>query len=446
MLRSSTAVLMLCDSCMHGKGCRPHTHTHDLTHTGPTPVNSRILSVAISFGKAKLSHVKRVPAHPALPGLEMSDSLTIPEVIGEELAGILRRVQNTPQSLVDWLEAEELTQPADVGAVTNDESKVPAAITALLTGQDVLRVRHRSAVVRVWWLCRTAMSREEGIATGKVRRDDDAPLDSAVSDPCHAAWTQRCGYRILSCKLLIETTLRSILNELSAKPRRLTVRLAENLRTQTCIDRGEASALVFRAGQAPTKTIDINDEITDKYCLWMRIRAWLFSISWLTVTEKTFLSPAKAEAYSETLLELLHQRFDGTPAPLSHYITAYLQSARIWVEAVRDGKSLENALSEEATWRHLWSTYARPMASTPEKTPRASAGNSGADIPDSVTKEMSILRQQNKQFQSERDLANNRLRQKSGSPAPPAKKKEETDPRAKRRRVIDLRPNRNSKE
>ena len=201
--------------------------------------------------------------------------------------------------------------------------------------------------------------------------------------------------------------------------------------------------MVFRAGQAPTKTIDINDEITDKYCLWMRIRAWFFSISWLTVTEKTFLSPAKAEAYSETLLELLHQRFDGTPAPLSHYITAYLQSARIWVEAVRDGKSLENALSEEATWRHLWSTYARTTPSTPEKTPRSSAGNSGADIPESVTKEMSILRQQNKQFQSERDLANNKLRQSPGSTAP-VKKKDDVDPRAKRRRVIDLRPNRRS--
>ena len=377
----------------------------------------------------------------------MGDSLIIPIEIGEELAGLLRRVANTPQSLVDWLKTEELFVPADVGAITSDEGKVPALITGLLADHDALRVRHKSAVVRVWWLCRTAMSREEGIATGKVRRDDDAPLDASVSDPCHAAWISRCGYRILSCKLLIETTLRSILNELNAKPRRLTVRLAESLRTQTCIDRGEASALVFRAGQAPTKTIDINDEVSDKYCLWMRIRAWLFSIAWLTVAEKNFLSPAKAESYAETLLELLHQKFDGHPAPLSHYITAYLQSARIWVEAVRDGKTLECALGEEATWRHLWSTYARPALATPEKSIRSTL-NGGADVPDSMRKELDLLKKQNQQFQSERDVANNKLRMATNGrikKEPGEQEPTKTGAAAKRRRVVNLLPNRQTK-
>ena len=335
-------------------------------------------------------------------------------------------------------------QPADLGAVTKDEDKVPALVTALLTDQTNLRIKHKSAVVRVWWLCRTSMSREEGIASGKVRQNDDAPLDSMVADPCHSAWASFCGYRILSCRLLIETTLRSIHNELHAKPRRLTVRLAEHLRTQTCIDRGEGSALVFRAGQAPTKHVDVNDEISDKYNLWVRIRAWLFSIAWLTISEKPpCLSAAKADAYSETLLELMHQRFDGTPAPLSHFVTAYLQSARIWVEGVRDGKTLEGALQEEATWRHLWSTYARPHFQTPEKTRVPASSNMGPDISDNTVKEMDNLKKLNKQFQSERDQALNKLKSSGSNTGAGAAAggKGEGGGGNKRRRVVNLIPN-----
>lgn len=368
-------------------------------------------------------------------------AITVDASISEELAGILRKVANTPQELADWIAAENLVEPADVGALCKDEEKVATIITNCLENQAGLRLKHKSAVVRVWWMCRASMSKQEGVASGRIRTDDAGPLEPEVSDPCHQAWTAHCGYRILSCKLLIETTLKSLYNELNMKPRRLTVRLAENLRTQTCIDRAEASALVFRAGQAPTKTVDVNDEVTDKYNLWMRIRAWLFSISFLMIADRSFLSPAKAEAYSEILLELMHQRFDGSPAPLSHYITAYLQSARIWVEAVRDGKTLETALGEEATWRHLWSTYARPMASTPERPAKPSTpANSGPDVSGNLQKEIENLKKQNKQYQSERDVALNRLKGSNGK----AKDAEDEDADARKRRrvAVSLRPNR----
>ena len=88
----------------------------------------------------------------------------------------------------------------------------------------------------------------------------------------------------------------------------------------TCIDTSEASVLVCTAGQAPTKQVDVNDEIVDKYNLWMCIRACLFLMSWLMVAEKS-------EAYSEIFLVHMHQRFDGQPAPLSHFVTAFAISA-----------------------------------------------------------------------------------------------------------------------
>ena len=314
--------------------------------------------------------------------------------------------------------------PADVGAITKDEEKVSGLITNQLADAGTLRTKHKSAVVRIWWLCRTAMTKEENLSTGKMSAPMDGPLEPEVSEPCHEAWVKKCGVRILSNKILIDTTLKSIHNELMAKPRRLTVRLAENLRTQACISKQEGSALVFRAGQAPTRHQDINEEVVDKYNLWVRIRAWLFSISFLMINE-TFLSPAKAESYSEMFLELMHQRFEGSPAPLQHFITAYLQSARVWVEAIRDGRTLEDALTAEATWRHLWTTYSN--FSSPSKSDRQSPAvtNHGPDIPKDMQAEVEKLRRQNSQFQSERDKA---LKQAKGSDEP-------TTPPTKRRKV-----------
>ena len=94
---------------------------------------------------------------------------------------------------------------------------------------------------------------------------------------------------------------------------------------------------------------------------------------------------------------------------------------------------MEQALTEEATWRHLWSTYARPMAQTPEKTRPT---NNGPDLSGNTNKEIEQLRKQNKQFQSERDQAVNKLNWQG--------KKEENEDAgggAKRRRTVNLKPN-----
>ena len=108
--------------------------------------------------------------------------------MSDELAGIIRKVEGTPQSFVDWVVQEELWSPADVGAVCKDEEKVSALITQQLVDHGTLRTKHKSAVVRIWWLCRTAMSREESLATGRCSAPTDGPLDPDVAEPCHTAW------------------------------------------------------------------------------------------------------------------------------------------------------------------------------------------------------------------------------------------------------------------
>ena len=115
-------------------------------------------------------------------------------------------------------------------------------------------------------------------------------------------------------------------------------------------------------------------------------------------------------------------------------MTAYLQSARIWVEAVRDGKSLEQALSKEATWRHLWSTYSKP-ASVSSQSP-SKGSTSGADIPDQLQKEIDILKKQNKTYQSERYVALNKL--KLGPQAGNSGNGEGGDGRRRKKRKVEL--------
>ena len=215
--------------------------------------------------------------------------------LSEELIAILRKGDSTPQALVDWLEDEGLSTPSSIGGITKEEERVPAMLTTLLPRQETLRIRHKSVVVRVWWLCRTAMTKEGMLSTGQVASaNSDSPLDAEITDPCHSQWIPKCGYRILTGRLLVETTLRSVWNELCSKPRKLLVRLAENLRTQACFSKNsDRSAVIFRPGQAPTATVDINDEVSDKYNLWLRIRAWLFSIFFLTISEFKFLTRAR---------------------------------------------------------------------------------------------------------------------------------------------------------
>ena len=121
-------------------------------------------------------------------------ALNLPEgKLSDEMVAILRKVANCPQHLVDWLVTEELSSPANLGGITKEEEKVPTLVTNLLPDTGSLRIKHKSAVVRVWWLCRTSMAREENISIGRVRTDEDKPLDADITDPCHAALVQKCS-------------------------------------------------------------------------------------------------------------------------------------------------------------------------------------------------------------------------------------------------------------
>ena len=344
---------------------------------------------------------------PNPPEVEMP--LSIPDKFSEALRGIFQKIEHTPQSLVDWSHGEELWHPHDIGTLTSEESQVPTQIIALLPGHDTLRHKHKSAIIRVWWCCRQAMSREESVASGRTQAtSDDQPIPQDVTDPCHAQWKSITGSRILSGKLLVDTMLNSMFRELSARPRRLSVRLAETLRTQTCISKQDSHALVMRPGQSVQKMGEVNDEVPDRYNLWIRVRAWLYSVAFLTVQEiSPFLTPGKAEYYSEMMLEMMHARFGGSPAPLLHFVNAYLQSARIWTECIRDGHTLEFALCQEASWRHLWTTYNSNAVSLERERPGNSKSlpNGGQDLDPKISEQLERLRQQNRDYQSQRDKA-----------------------------------------
>ncbi len=87
--------------------------------------------------------------------------VTIDARVSAELSDIIQKVQHCPRSLVDWIVLEELWHPHDVGTLTSVETGVPTAILDNLADSANLRLKHQSAVVRVWWLCRQAMTREE---------------------------------------------------------------------------------------------------------------------------------------------------------------------------------------------------------------------------------------------------------------------------------------------
>ena len=73
--------------------------------------------------------------------------------ISDELVAIIRKVSHTPQSFADWVKDEQLWAPADIGAIIKEEEKVSSNIIDLLPDAGALRTRHKSAVVRIWWLC-----------------------------------------------------------------------------------------------------------------------------------------------------------------------------------------------------------------------------------------------------------------------------------------------------
>jgi hypothetical protein len=298
----------------------------------------------------------------------------------------------------------------DVGYLCSSEQEVTSEIIAVANADAASpagcnEIRDKVTVRKLWKLCRAYLDRQA--KESDIGISMDAPMAPVTVRHIKDAWFLRHNFNLPNTLLLISQLQARLHRELLGTPRALSIILPSTMRTLSCTDPGSKQVLVkTAAGQLETQT-EVNDQIRGLNELYQRLRAFLFTVSYVTISEPTWFPYQSALNMSEHLFRFFYNRFDGQHAPLQYFTVAWASTCSKMSEAIRDGASLADFCAQTSAWEHLWIAF-RPSGQA-RGHGKAGSGSHGipdlpADLADKISRQSDLIAR----LQSEKDQANNR--------------------------------------
>ncbi len=323
--------------------------------------------------------------------------------ISPDLQGIYNEC-NISQAAADWLMTQGVLSPLEFALLAQKEDEITSKVIAPVktAGHVVESMQSTLSYTKCWVLCRRAMSRdEERVKSGL--NNEDQPLPQETDKTYRQAWQRRRNFPLGTDRLLTSNLQNRLHRGLSSRPRRMEIFLIEQLRTMGCTERKAQQAMLVQAGQPVRGTEVYDDAARSHFELWIRIRAFFTTIAFVSINDIEFMSFGGAEQMSDTILRLVHNNYGGSLAPVSHYVEAWAQTAKLMSEHVSTNEGLlETFVKSPSSWRHLWTNYVKP-ANAPAG--RAAKTSSGPDIDKDLADDMATMKERVRNMQSQRDKA-----------------------------------------
>ena len=331
----------------------------------------------------------------------------------------------------DWLLTQGVSSPLDFALLCPSEDAVAAKILAPVktAGHTTDSIQSNLSFVKAWTLCRRAMHREdERVKSGNVQ--EEAELPQEADKTLRRAWQTRRNFPLGTDRLLTSQLQNKLHRGLSMRPRRLDIFLIEQLRTMGCTERKAQQAMLVQAGQPVRGTEVYDDAARSHFELWIRIRAFFTSIAFVSVNDLDFMTFGGAEHMSDAILRIINQTYNGSLAPVTYYVEAWAQTAKLMSEHVSTNEGmLETFVRAPSSWRHLWTNFSKPANSNGRQKL-----HTGPDMDQDLGDEVQKMKERVRDMQSQRDKALAQAK-KAGKPvelSPNAWTKK--DPKTKKRK------------
>jgi len=188
--------------------------------------------------------------------------------------------------------------------------------------------------------------------------------------------------------------------EVNSTPPRLDVILAEQLRPKSCSDK----AIGTQLSCVPGKPIETQEVMVDNVAmpieLYIRIRAWLITMAFVSIRNPDFMNFQTAINSSDKILKFVTQTWNQgrTSAPVSYYTNAWASTIHHLSEEVRiNKKSLNLALSETGLWEFRWTSW-KPSENK-QGTGSGQEYTATPDLPKHISDEIASLKAANIKWQ-----------------------------------------------
>jgi len=309
---------------------------------------------------------------------------------------------SVPDVFRTWMASVGLSSPTDYACMTSEERDIRRDILDEAAKEGANKVDNATApavrvpAVKLWLACRQFLA-----SVSKMEAQDEG-LPGGIASVVQTAWTAKHGFELIGDLQVIATLLKKIYGCLAMQPRQVCVLYAEGIRMDCSLQDKDTIAQLEKtaSGEARFKEV-ILDEVRGHFELFKRLRAYLFSVSYLAIDMGPWFTFQDAIFVSERLLQFIHQTQSGERRPsVQHFTAAWASTIVRMADIVKTTQvTLADAFKQSGQWEHYWTFVANSNSSLPSKL----IGSASSD--EKVTHELDKAREECRKLQSERDKA-----------------------------------------
>lgn len=168
---------------------------------------------------------------------------------------------------------------------------------------------------------------------------------------------RRHAYMLLTKRLLNDSLVKELYHGWHKHPKQLKFYLPRQLLiTNTAEPVGTGFSLI--GNQMIASSILPTDDPFDNIQLFKVIRAYLNSLSFVTITDPAWFPLHVGEELADQLLDWMNTKYDGRRLPLQYFIQAYTTMFDHFIEMIKThDTSLAELVSRVEFYRPLWTNY-----------------------------------------------------------------------------------------
>lgn len=201
-------------------------------------------------------------------------------------------------------------------------------------GVDELKSAGKKVAVKKFWTwCRAVYDADRApkVASAAVALDDSIPDENDVD--VAAKWLTRHNFVLPDAQFLIRAQVRTLGRDFQAGIVR--VWLAEELRTRSCTSPRNGTQLAIVPGKPVSAVEVIADRVDKAFELFVRIRAFLMTLSYVSIETPAWYPLQIAMEVSEQIMGFITNTFDGRTPPLIFLVTAWASIIHYFSEQIR---------------------------------------------------------------------------------------------------------------
>ena len=295
-----------------------------------------------------------------------------------------------------FLITQKIFEIGSYGVLAAIESDVKAEIMdpATTAGVSFELLGDKVAPKKLWALCRKHMALHKPASPLEA----DEPLPEETEKDIKHHWQSSHGFVLPDAWLLVATLQGKLWRGVCQNPPRIEVLMVESLRTLANSEKPFGTQMAVVPGKAVEASAVIADAAVSQLDVYVRCRAWLMTLAYVTIRNKSYFDLQTAIFASEKILALVSQTFDdGHVAPTSFYVSAWASTVHYFSEQARvTSGPLKSIVMNTGAWEHKWTCW------QPNKN-GGGATRGVPDLPPAIANELEKLRTPVKMWQGKAD-------------------------------------------